>query len=81
MLCTCNTKNVLCSVEKSSVIWAERHSRSLAEQFGQTERSVDHYSARERQNEGRKPNGLDLRGSYQQDDITNSYIIFLNFFK
>ena len=36
-------KNVLCSAEKSSVIWAEPHSRSLAEQFGRTERSVDHY--------------------------------------
>ena len=45
MLCTCNMKNVLCSVEKSSVIWAEPHSRSSAEQFGWTERSVDHYYA------------------------------------
>ena len=43
MLCTCNIKNVLCSAEKSSVIWAEPHSRSSAEQFGRTERSVDHY--------------------------------------
>ena len=36
-------KKVLCSAEKSSVIWAEPHSRSLAKQFGQTERSVGHY--------------------------------------
>ena len=42
----CNKKKkVLCSAEKSSVIWAESHSRCLAEQFGQTERSVDHYNA------------------------------------
>ena len=40
MLCTCNMKNVLCSAEKSSVIWAEPHSRSSAKQFGRTERSV-----------------------------------------
>ena len=33
-------KKVLCSAEKSSVIWAEPHSRSSAEQFGRTERSV-----------------------------------------
>ena len=38
-----NMKKVLCSAEKSSVIWAEPHSRSSAEQFGRTERSVDHY--------------------------------------
>ena len=36
-------KKVLCSAEKSSVIWAEPHSRSSAEQFGRTERSVYHY--------------------------------------
>ena len=36
-------KNVLCSAEKSSVIWAEPHSRSSAEQFGRTERTVGHY--------------------------------------
>ena len=35
----CNTKKVLCSAEKSSVIWAEPHSRSSAEQFGRTKRS------------------------------------------
>ena len=35
-------KKVLCSAEKSSVIWAEPHSRSSAEQFGWTERSVGH---------------------------------------
>ena len=40
----CNTKKkVLCSAEKSSVIWAEPHSRSSAEQFGQIEHSVGHY--------------------------------------
>ena len=32
-------KKVLCSAEKSSVIWAEPHSRRSAEQFG---RSLDH---------------------------------------
>ena len=37
-----NAKKVLCSAEKSSVIWAEPHSRSSAKQFGQTERSVGH---------------------------------------
>ena len=36
-------KKVLCSAEKSSVIWAELHSRSSAKQFGRTERLVDHY--------------------------------------
>ena len=36
-------KKVLCSAEKSSVIWAEPHSKSSAEQFGRTERSVYHY--------------------------------------
>jgi hypothetical protein len=36
-------KKVLCSAEKSSVIWAEPHNRSSAEQFGRTERSVYHY--------------------------------------
>ena len=36
-------KKVLCSAEKSSVIWAKPHTRSLAEQFGQTEHSVGHY--------------------------------------
>ena len=36
-------KNVLCSAEKSSVICAEPHSRSSAEQFVRTERSVNHY--------------------------------------
>ena len=36
-------KKVLCSAEKSSVIWAEPHSRSSAKQMGQTERSVGHY--------------------------------------
>ena len=35
-------KKVLCSAEKSSVIWAKPHSRSSAEQFCRTERSVDH---------------------------------------
>ena len=39
----CNTKKVLCSAEKSSVIWAEPHSRSSAKQFGRTECSVGHY--------------------------------------
>ena len=34
---------VLCSAEKSSVIWAEPHSGSSAEQLCRTERSVDHY--------------------------------------
>ena len=29
-------KKVLCSAEKSSVIWAEPHSRSSAEQFGRS---------------------------------------------
>ena len=29
-------KKILCSAEKSSVIWAEPHSRSLAEQLGRT---------------------------------------------
>ena len=38
-----NMKKVLCSAEKSSVIWAEPHGRSLAEQFGRTERSVGYY--------------------------------------
>ena len=38
-----NMKNSLCSAEESSVIWAEPHNRSSAKQFGQTERSVDHY--------------------------------------
>ena len=37
-------KKKLCSAEKSSVIWAEPHSRSLAKKFGQTERSVGHYN-------------------------------------
>ena len=37
-----NAKKGLCSAEKSSVIWAEPHSRSSAEQFGRTERSVNH---------------------------------------
>ena len=37
-----NMKKVLCSVEKSSVIWVELHSKSLAKQFGRTERSVGH---------------------------------------
>ena len=36
-------KKVLCSAEKSSVIWAEPHSKSSAEQFDRTERSVYHY--------------------------------------
>ena len=36
-------KKVLCSAEKSSVIWAEPHRRSSAEQFGRTERWVYHY--------------------------------------
>ena len=35
-------KKVLCSAEKSSVIWAEPHSKSSAEQFDRTERSVYH---------------------------------------
>ena len=33
-------KKVLCSAEKGSVIWAEPNSRSSAEQFCQTKRSV-----------------------------------------
>ena len=36
-------KKVLCSADKSSVICAEPHSRSSAEQFVRTERSVNHY--------------------------------------
>ena len=36
-------KNVLCSAEKISVIWAEPHSRSSAEQVGPTKLSVGHY--------------------------------------
>ena len=36
-------KKVLCSAEKSSVIWAEPHSRSSAALFGRTERWVGHY--------------------------------------
>ena len=32
-----------CNTKKSSVIWAEPHSRSSAEQFGWTKRSVGHY--------------------------------------
>ena len=36
-------KKVLCSAEKSSVIWAEPHSRSSAKQFCRSERSVGHY--------------------------------------
>ena len=36
-------KNVLCSAEKSFVIWAEPHSRSLAKLFSRTGRSVGHY--------------------------------------
>ena len=36
-------KKVLCYAEKSSVIWAEPHSRSSAEQFDRTEHSFDHY--------------------------------------
>ena len=36
-------KKGLCSAEKGSVIWAEPNSRSSADQFGQTERSVGHY--------------------------------------
>ena len=39
----CNLKKVLCSAEKSSVIWAKHHSRSSAQQFGQTERSDGHF--------------------------------------
>ena len=35
-----NTKKVLCSTEKSSVILAEPHSRSSTEQFCRTERHV-----------------------------------------
>ena len=38
----CNMKKVLCSADKSSVVWAEPDSRSSAEQFGRTERSVGH---------------------------------------
>ena len=38
----CNLKKVLCSAEKSYVIWAKHHSRSSAQQFGQTERLVGH---------------------------------------
>ena len=39
----CNKKKkVLCSAEKSSVILAEPHGKSSAEQFGQTEGSFDH---------------------------------------
>ncbi len=36
-------KKVLCSAEKCSVVWAIPNSRSSAEQFGRTERSVGHY--------------------------------------
>ena len=36
-------KKLLCSAEKKSVIWAEPHSRSSAEQFSRTEHSVSHY--------------------------------------
>ena len=39
-----NAKKVLCFAEKSSVIWAEPHSRSSAEQFGRTEHLVGHYT-------------------------------------
>ena len=35
-------KKVLCSAEKGSVIWAKPNSRSSAEQFCRTERSVGH---------------------------------------
>ena len=35
-------KKVLCSAEKSSVIWAEPHSRSSAKQFCRTEGSFGH---------------------------------------
>ena len=38
----CNVKKVLCSAEKSSVIWAEPHSKSSTEQFNRTEHSVYH---------------------------------------
>ena len=38
-------KKVRCSAEKSSVIWAEPHSRSSAKLFGRTELSVCHYEA------------------------------------
>ena len=40
-------KKVLCSAEKSSVIWAEPDGRSSAKQFGRTERSVGHYFKRD----------------------------------
>ena len=36
-------KKVLCSAEKSSVIWAKPDSKSSAKQFGRTKRSVGHY--------------------------------------
>ena len=35
-------EKVLCSAEKSSVIWAEPHSRGSAEQFCRSERLVSH---------------------------------------
>ena len=49
-----NMKKVLCSAEKSSVIWAEPHSRSSAEQFCQTERLFGHYFAVIRGNSNEK---------------------------
>ena len=54
MLCTCNMKNVLCSAEKSSVIWAEPDSKSSAEQFNRTERSVYPYYVDKMRGEGVK---------------------------
>ena len=36
-------KKVLCSAEKSFVIWAEPHSRSSTKQSGRTYRSAGHY--------------------------------------
>ena len=36
-------KKVLCSAEKSSVIWAEPHSRCSTKQFDRTERLVRYY--------------------------------------
>ena len=67
-----NAKKVLCSAEKSSVIWAEPHSGSSAEQFGRTERSVGHY----REEKSRKKNNLLLK----MELSWKSYFIMKSFF-
>ena len=59
-------KKVLCSAEKSSVIWAKPHSRSSAEQFCRTERSVDHQ---------KDPQGS-LPGVFPWDIIDGLYCTF-----